>query len=122
MIKRALNIDTFGFWASLLCGIHCAVFPILASFSVLGSFPFVDNLVVDLIIVSFSILIALTSFIPSYKKHGKAAPLVVFSVALCLLIIGLVEHHEAGGILFMVGGALLLATSHVYNTMLLKTA
>lgn len=110
-----MNPDSAGFFASLLCAIHCSAIPLLISFGLLGSSSWLHNHFFDWLIIGFGIVVAGYSIVGDYfKKHRKLFPLIMAIIGFSFLLIGMIEHH-GWMLIFSVLGGLLVASSHVLN-------
>ena len=109
------NADSAGFFASLLCAIHCSAIPILISLGLMSSGSWMHNHLFDWIIIGFGFIMAGYAIVGDYlKKHRKIQPLLFAIAGFAFLIIGMIEHH-GWMLIFSVTGGLLVATSHVLN-------
>lgn len=116
-----LHADAAGFFASLLCAIHCSAIPILISFGLIGSGSWLHNHLFDWIIIGLGFIIAGYAIVGDYlKKHKKPLPLLVAVTGFAFLLIGMIDHH-GWLLIFSVTGGLLVATSHVLNWKYSKT-
>lgn len=116
-----LHADAAGFFASLLCAIHCSAIPILISFGLIGSGSWLHNHLFDWIIIGLGFIIAGYAIVGDYlKKHRKLLPLLVAVTGFIFLLIGMIDHH-GWMLIFSVVGGLLVASSHVLNWKYSKT-
>lgn len=116
-----LNPDKAGFFASMLCAVHCAGVPVLISVGALNTSTWLHNHAIDWAVISFGVLVASYSIVGDYlKKHRNLKPLILALIGFIFLFIGMVEHH-GWMLLFSVVGGLLVATSHYINHTLTRT-
>jgi len=111
---KSINIDLVGATLSVVCGIHCVVFPMLmmAQPMLKDNFFFGEPVEHAIILVSF--IIASSSFTIGYLKHKKSLPFLLFAISFGLIIslhIGIMQME----MLLMPIAGFLLATAHVYN-------
>lgn len=81
-----LNKDFLGFMASMLCAVHCAALPLILTFSAFSGLAFLGNHLIEFIFLIISAIIAIWSFIPSYRKHYNKKPLKIAVVGFLFLI------------------------------------
>lgn len=109
------NADSAGFFASLLCAIHCSAIPILISLGLMSSGSWMHNHLFDWIIIGFGFIMAGYAIVGDYlRKHRKIQPLLFAVTGFAFLLIGMIEHH-GWMLIFSVIGGRLVATSHVLN-------
>ena len=120
--SKKVQIDLVGFWVSTLCALHCIAVPLLLTFSALGSLHFLANPTIELVALSFSVVVAFSSLLPSYlNKHRSKKPIVFMLAGLILIFSGRVFHDiELAEVGFTVMGAFLVAGAHLINWRLLK--
>ncbi|MBK8079602.1 MAG: MerC domain-containing protein [Saprospiraceae bacterium] len=63
-----LHADSAGFFASLLCAIHCSAIPILISLGLMGSGSWLHNHLFDWIIIGFGFIMAGYAIVGDYVK------------------------------------------------------
>ncbi len=119
---KKLQIDLVGFWVSTLCAIHCIAVPVLLAFSAFGSLHFLANHAIEGVVIFFSVCIAFSSLVPSYRnKHSKIQPILFMSVGFFAIALGRLFHDfeaiEIGGTVL---GGFLVAYAHLLNWRLLK--
>ena len=107
-----INLDYWGIWASVACAIHCAVFPILVS---MGGFAFLDTPFLEVFVLGLSLILAMSSLVPSYFHHHRKVAIITLLVGFVFIGLG----HAAGTlfnqIAFTVIGALGIALAHFIN-------
>jgi MFS family permease len=117
MVRKFFNLnpDAAGFFASLLCAIHCSAIPIMISLGLMGSGSWLHNHLFDWIIIGFGFIMAGYAIVGDYfKKHRKILPLAIAATGFSFLLIGMIDHH-GWMLIFSVLGGLLVASSHVLN-------
>lgn len=114
------HVDFWGFIASTVCALHCALVPILLLFGTLGSFAWLASHEVELGFIFFSIILAYWSLWTSFKKyHRDNKPLKIVLVGFFFLLISHLLPHSFGGFLVVFGG-LLVAYAHYVNWQMLN--
>lgn len=119
-IVQSGKLDYIGFSASLLCALHCAILPILLSLSSFSSLAFLENPFIEGAILLASLGLAATSLGYSFlKHHQRKRALVVGSAGFVIIIVG---QFFGPGVktVFLVLGAIVVATSHIVNLQLCK--
>ncbi|WP_417860828.1 MerC domain-containing protein [Winogradskyella sediminis] len=115
------TLDLIALSSSLICAIHCAVFPILLSFTSMSSLYFLNNPIIEWIFIGLGIVFLLTSLWPSYKnKHHKTKPLIIAGLGFVFIAIGRLHFTHLWEIINTVIGAVLLALAHYMNWKLLR--
>jgi len=115
------KLDHLGIAASLLCAVHCAFMPFLITILPLFGLEFLSSPWIEAGMLVLSMLIGISSLLPSYKKYHKNP------IAILLLIVGLLfifGIHLSGWdslepVVIPVGGGL-IALAHYTNWRLLK--
>jgi hypothetical protein len=115
------SLDTTGFWASAICAVHCIAVPVLLSFTAFSSLAFLEDASIEYAILSVSVLIGVTSLLPSYfNHHQKLTALLILLIGFVLIGISRFTRVELLESLLTSGGALTVATAHVVNFKLCK--
>lgn len=117
----AAKLDAVGFTASTLCAVHCALMPFVITFLPLIGLEFLAEGWVEISITAFSIIVGISSLIPSYRKyHQNKKPLIILIIGF-VLIFGahFLGFHELEPILVPLGG-FCIAASHYFNWKLSK--
>ncbi|UGU16368.1 MerC domain-containing protein [Sinomicrobium kalidii] len=113
--------DYLGFSTSLLCAIHCAIVPVLITFSALGSLSFLANPAIEWTFIVTGLFLALLSLWPSYRKyHHKKFPLLLATSGFVLIALSRIEVHELWEAVLTPPGALGIAIAHYFNWKYLK--
>lgn len=115
---KDINIDIVGATLSIVCGIHCVVFPML-----MMAQPMLENNIlfsheVEQAIILISLIIASSSFTLGYLKHKVSTPFMLFAVSFAIILGIQLEFLELE-ILFMPIAGFLLAIAHIHNHRLL---
>ncbi|MEQ8304175.1 MAG: MerC domain-containing protein [Cyclobacteriaceae bacterium] len=112
----SFHLDVIGFSASLICALHCAIVPLLLTFSALGSVTFMDDPVIELSMISISLILAMSSLLPCYfSHHHRIAPLIWAVSGFLLIAIGNLAPVEKYEILLTPAGGCLVAMAHYTN-------
>ncbi|RNL80670.1 MerC domain-containing protein [Sinomicrobium pectinilyticum] len=113
--------DYLGFSASLLCAVHCAVFPIIITFSTLGGLAFLADPIIEWGFIGTGLILAVLSLWPSYTRyHHKKRPLILAVSGFILIALSRFEIHELWEAVLTPVGALGIAMAHYYNWKYLK--
>lgn len=119
--RQSTKLDTAGFIASFICAIHCAVTPLLLASLPLAGIQFFASQTFDIFMISLSFLIASISLFRGYNYHKKYTALAIVTTGFACISMG--EFGNMGyTILLTVGGALLVATSHIVNHFMVRNA
>ncbi|WKK81917.2 MerC domain-containing protein [Marivirga arenosa] len=121
--SNKIPLDAIGMMASILCAIHCAALPVLLSLSTLASLHFLANPWIEYSIIFFSLLLALVSFLPAFKRHhSNFLPLILLGLGFILIGMGQSGLIEVNEVVLTVSGAFLIAIAHIVNwIMVVKT-
>lgn len=122
-VKISPLYDIVALTSSFLCAIHCALVPIVLSFSSLGSLSFLTNPWIEWLFISLGLVLVAVSLCPSYKKiHLNAFPLKLAVVGFTFIGLSRLEINELWEPIFTVTGATIVASSHYKNWKLSKSA
>jgi MFS family permease len=112
----SLHLDAFGFFASLLCAIHCALLPLLLIFLPLAQRTYLHSSLAEGILLLGSFAIAAISFRLSYLKHRKKRVFISMLSGFCLVSAGIVLAPTMLLELLMTSsGGSLVALGHYLN-------
>lgn len=110
------SADGLGFSASLLCAIHCAFLPTLASLAPLLGLDFLAHHAVEWAIVCLSVVVGGVALVPGYLRiHHKVWAIALFLSGMALIVIGHWKMPEGWHLPFVVTGASTVAISHLVN-------
>jgi len=115
-INLSRKLDHIGFTASALCAVHCALMPFVITLLPLVGLEFLSSIWVEIGVIALSLVVGISSLIPSYLKyHRKLLPIVLLLIGF-LLIFGthLLHFHELEPILVPLGG-IGIALAHYIN-------
>ncbi len=105
-------VDRLGVGASLLCGLHCALAPLLIS--LIPSALLTESAERTMLFIALAL--ALLSAYHGYRKHQRLSVPASFLTALMLIVAGRrIGEHAAAGHMLIIGGAFTLAMAHVYS-------
>ena len=113
-------MDKTGIMLSGICLLHCLTLPL-----VIALLPFVGafggghfHAQVLLVVVPVS----LAAFMPGFRRHGSKRVIAWGTIGIALLFFGATIAHDSYGIVadraFTIGGALMLAAAHFFNSRL----
>jgi hypothetical protein len=115
LIARA---DQVGSAASFVCAVHCASFPVLLALLPASGVSVLASELLERSFVLFATVLALSSLIAGYRRHGSLKALQVLVPGLALIWFGSFGplHHELipHAVLMTLGG-LLVAFAHLRN-------
>lgn len=133
----ALKLDMWGFSASTICAIHCALMPFIIVFLPMLGLQFIANPIIELIFISTSLLIGAFTFRHGYyNHHRKIYPFIIFISGFAIIIIGhlfffnhshdvipktdIIHNENVAFLLVAPIGAFIIAVSHLINRKLSK--
>lgn len=88
-ISSKISLDSLGFTASFICAIHCASMPLLITALAISPLSFIVKPGFELSVIIFSVMIGITSLLPSYKNHHhKLLPIIILLVGFFLIFSG----------------------------------
>lgn len=122
LLRRA---DRFGFAASFLCAIHCALLPILIALLPAFGLNIGGWIDLDQAFVIFATLLAATTLTLGYRRHRvfRAWTLLLPALALVwLATFSPLHHHDLTHAVLMTIGGLMLAAAHFVNLRLTHAA
>ncbi len=115
------SIDLIAFSSAIICAVHCAVIPIILSFSSLSSLHFLENPLIEWIFIGLGLLFAITSLWSSYKKvHHQPKPLLFSALGFTLIALGRLNLTELWELVNTITGAFIVALAHYLNWKLLR--
>lgn len=115
------NLDTTGFWASLICAVHCVVVPMLLSFSVFGALPFLESKAIEYGILGISCIVGCSSLLPSYfRHHRKLNALLFLLTGFGMIVLGQFIDRGFYEVILTSLGAFSIALAHFINYKLCK--
>lgn len=134
----ALKLDLWGFSASAICAIHCAIMPFIIAFLPLIGLQFFANPFFEYTFIAISLIIGSFTFKHGYLNHHKKLyPFLLFLSGFAVILFGHIyfhdhsaeaitgnEHiHENNNFFFLIAplGAIIIAISHLINRGLSKT-
>lgn len=118
-----ISLDHIGFSVSLLCAIHCGVFPFLLALAPMANLDFLQNPWLENTIIVISLLIATLSLVHGYQKHhGKLIPFWIVISGFVLIFLGHSFPYEWTEILFTAIGATTVALAHFINWKMVRSS
>lgn len=121
-LRRA---DRFGFAASFLCAIHCALLPILIALLPAFGLNVSGWIDLDQAFVIFATLLAGTTLTLGYRRHRAFRAWALLLPALALVWLATfspLHHHDLTHAVLMTIGGLMLAAAHFVNLRLTHAA
>jgi MerC mercury resistance protein len=114
---RLKRLDSAGMLASTLCGIHCALMPLLIGTLTAAGISWIKNEALEWAILAISLCIGLFGLLPSYRRvHRRRSCLWLFWLgALGILGGRLVHTSRIPDTPFVVAGAALIVSAHALN-------
>lgn len=105
--------DKIGIWTSIICLIHCLVFPLMATI-----FPlFIDlDIKVEILLISIALIIGTISFLDNALKHKYWLSLALFLAGFIGLMSGVFLKSET----LHVVGLMILILAHYKNYQKIK--
>jgi hypothetical protein len=117
----SLHLDLFGFFASILCAVHCATIPILLTVSTWSGLQLLSNPSIEIMVLCASTALALVSIVPAYIKfHRRPDAIVLISIGFILIGLSRLNVMEVWEIFLTSAGAALVASAHILNWRLCK--
>lgn len=111
----SVNLDFLGFFASLLCAVHCAVVPILLTLGSIGSMAFLNNPLVEGFALTIGFGFASLSLFLAYKKHRNPRPVLLLLAGSIIIITGHLATPAIPEAILASLGAITIATAHYTN-------
>ena len=110
------HIDFLGFSASFACAVHCMAWPLLLSLGFLGGAEWLENEMLERLLIVGSIIIASYSIGKAYfRDHRQPTPALWLLVGIGFLLSSfLFEHGSVHYILTAIGG-FSIAFAHYVN-------
>lgn len=116
----SLHLDFLGFFASMLCAVHCLALPFILTFGALSGLSWMGNHAIESCFIFLSILFASLSLIQGYRKqHGQLKALYVVAVGFLVILASRFFDGNSHVVLAGIGGCA-VALAHVINWRLLK--
>jgi len=116
-MKLKMNWDAMGIATSVVCAIHCAVLPILAtSLPVLGV-DIVHNGVFEWGMIALALVVGSYALVHGFIKHHRSyIPMIIFATGFIFLV--LKQFFPAYEIIFLVIAVTSIISAHYYNYVL----
>jgi tetrahydromethanopterin S-methyltransferase subunit C len=108
------NWDAVGISTSLLCAVHCALLPLIASSLPLFGINIVHNSFFEWGMISLAFLIGCYSLFHGYIKHHRSLmPVLIFATGFIFLV--LKQFAESLQLAFLAIAVILIISAHFYN-------
>jgi len=118
LVKHSRKWDRAGLLASGLCLIHCLIGPIIfLAYPTLSQFDGLDS-AIHLILLPSVMIVALLSFVTSYRQHLNKGPILLGTIGIALLLISFYFGEVTQTInttIPAIVGSLILIGSHLWN-------
>ena len=108
-------LDRFGAGLSLACALHCLATPVLVSLVPMVGLSVLAGESAETVLLIGSLALAGASLCWGWRVHGQVRLWVLFGAAALLIAAGRLWVEDAAEIVFVSGGAGVLATGHVLN-------
>ena len=114
MIKATKNLDIWGTTTSMLCAVHCALFPILLSIGLIGSNSWLMHPFFEVSILGLTAIFIYFSIVKEYirTKSDVRPVFLAFLGAFFILLHHFISMNSA---ILVVSGGLLIALAHLVN-------
>lgn len=109
--------DILGLSSSVICLIHCLL-PVFLVSGMLGLSHWLHNPIVEIVLIG----VAIFSVSQIWKSIRGSFLMWFFIFGLLLLSLGIFFHGFQWGSILMIGGGILLSSSHLYHLFLFKRA
>lgn len=121
---RLNRLDRIGVVTSCACAVHCALMPALLGLLPLVGLGWLAEERTEWTLVCATAAVSVTSLLPSYlRQHRRAYPLATFVCGLAFIAAGrtLFDAGVKTEAVFVVAGALLVASAHFLNRRLCRS-
>jgi len=113
-------VDSFGTTVSIACAIQCTFFPLILTVLPLLGLGFLAGDGVEKVFLGTSAVLGLSSFSWGFRYHRQLYIFLFLISGFVLIFFGRVWVQEKFEILFVVSGALVLASGHLLNRRLCR--
>lgn len=115
-IIKKLNADILGVGASLICAIHCAIWPLLLILLPIAGSSLHDHEYLEYALLSFSFLVGIWSLGRGYLlKHKRPNSLLIFIVSFSVLVFAHLFMANAAGLIVIFLAACGIIVAHLLN-------
>ncbi len=115
------NWDFWGITTSMLCAVHCALLPVLATLSALSGKLITHNHWFEVIMILLAIIIASISLLSSYlKRHRDPIPIIIMLSGFIMMLSGHLLLDEIHLHKINAMGGICIAVAHWINWKKLK--
>ena len=120
-------LDKAGMIASVTCAIHCMIMPLIITLLPIFGLSLFATEEFEWILLIISAILGVTSLCFGFKKHKSYRAFSFLGIGLSLIVIGRLMHEHVERVngfhfdlylIFLVIGAILVATSHWLNNRL----
>ena len=113
-------LDALGTTVSVACAIQCTVFPFIIGFLPLLGLGFLAGDGIEKVFLATSAVLAVSTFTWGFRYHRQLYIFLFLISGFALIFFGRFWVHEKFEILFVVSGALVLASGHLLNRRLCR--
>jgi len=114
-------LDTVGAGVSFACALHCLAMPFVVGILPLMGLGFLADHTTEAIFIVLSICLAMLSLCWGLKTHKNYKAFIVFLFSAFLIGSGIFLVSETFHLMFIVMGAIGIATSHLLNIKLCRS-
>jgi hypothetical protein len=112
----SLHLDLAGFFASIVCALHCALLPLLLLALPHAPLSFLNEPAAEFLMIGASFCLSLAALSSGYGKHKRKRVLVAMLAGFGMILFSLAAaQSEEAEILATSSGALLVALGHYLN-------
>lgn len=116
LMTTRINLDKIGIGTSLLCAVHCILLPVLFTTLPLMGVEILENELLELVFILFSLIIGCLAMYNGYSKHHhKLLPLVLFILGISLLFFANFFLEDNQETIIKIIGATTLIIAHLIN-------
>jgi hypothetical protein len=115
-IVRKINADVLGVGASVICAVHCAIWPLLLMLLPIAGSNLNEHENLEYFLLSFSFLIGIWSLGRGYFfRHKRLGPLLLFFISFLLLLLAhwYVDHEWEFLLIILAASGIIIA--HLLN-------
>jgi len=113
-MKLRLNWDSMGIATSVLCAIHCALLPVLASSLPVFGINIIHNAFFEWTMIGLAFFVGSYSLFHGFTRHHRSfVPVVVFSAGFIFLV--LKQFIPGYELWFLLVAVTLIISAHYYN-------
>ncbi|EMR03523.1 MerC domain-containing protein [Cesiribacter andamanensis] len=112
----SLHLDSAGFFASIVCALHCAFLPLLLLALPHASLPLLHTPAAEFLMIGASFGLSLAALSSGFGKHKRKRVLLAMLAGFSIILLGITTALPQGAeILATSSGALLVSLGHYLN-------